>query len=296
MALPFLDTAQRSRPSGAAVAGMVALAVAAAGGWWLGGASREPAAPVAADTIAAVGGLRLEIEADWVPADAAPLIPGAQAFAPAPGLSARAMLVHGEAVDATLVPAALRGELPAALPAPRRATLGGLTAWNYGPIRDKHRVIEVTVAPTTGGMLAVACSAPAASWNAALGCADGVHAVSSSDAKALTPSPDLALRLSAGPMLDTLDEKRVAGRAKVAWRRPAAARSLAAAHREAATALAGFAATGAGAEVVGALRDAARSYDALAAAGRDRGRFLAARAAVGRTDAALAAALRELRR
>jgi hypothetical protein len=292
VALPFLDTAQRRRPSGAAVAGMVALAVAAAGGWWLGGASRAPVPQVAADTIAAVGGMRLELEADWVAADAAPVVAGAQAFAPAPGLSARALLVHGEAVDATLVPAALRAQLPETLPAPRRATLGGLAAWSYGPMRDKRRVIEVTVAPTTGGMLAVACSAPAAGWSAALDCADGVHAVSSADAKTLAPAPDLAFRLNAGPVLETLDEKRVAGRAKVAWRRPSAARGLAAAHREAATALAAFG----GAEVVAALRDAARSYDALASAGRDRDRFLAARAVVARDDAALVAALRELRR
>lgn len=291
MSLPsqLLVEAQRARPSGAVVAGIVGLVLAAAVGWWLGGASREVPPPVAADTIAAVGGLRLELEAGWVPADAAPLVDGAQAFAPSPGLSARALLVHGEAVDATLVPAALRAELPGGLGAPQRATLGGLAAWRYGPLRDRSHMIEVTVAPTTGGMLAVACSAPSAAWSAAVDCADGVHAVSSEDVRTLAPAPDLALRLRAGPVLERLDARRVTGRANTAWR------PLAAAHRRAATSLAPFAAPGPGLELVNALRDGARAYDALAAAGRKRPRVIAARGAVARAESALAGALRRLR-
>jgi hypothetical protein len=112
--------------------------------------------------------------------------------------------VTGPAADASLVPAALRAELPA----PRRATLADLEAWGYGPFRAKDRVVEVTVAPTTSGVLAVTCSAPPASWSAALDCADGVHAITSVKAQALAPAADLAFRQSADPILGALDDRR----------------------------------------------------------------------------------------
>jgi hypothetical protein len=116
------------RPSGAVVGGIAALALAAAGGWWLGAASHSPAPALERDSVAAVGDLRLELEAGWIRAEAAPgpRVEGGQAYAPMPGLSARALLVTGPAADASLVPAALRTELPERLPAPRRATLADL--------------------------------------------------------------------------------------------------------------------------------------------------------------------------
>jgi hypothetical protein len=151
-------------------------------------------------------------------------------------------------------------------------------------------------------VLAVTCSAPPASWSAALDCADGVHAITSAKAKTLAPAADLAFRQTAGPALGALDERRVAARRRLAdARRPAAraaaARTLAGAHRTAADDLAPLAAPGASTGVVDALRDAARGYDALAAAerGNDRDRFIAARAEVARSDAALVAALGRLR-
>ena len=280
------------RPSGALVAGAAALVLAAAGGWWLGDTSREEvAAPAPPDTVLAVGSLNLELDSTWVGADSVPGLPvdGAAVLAPAPGLVGRALLVSGPAADASLIPASLRDELPAALPAPRRAALGGLPAWTYGPLHDEGRMVEVTVAPTTAGVLALACSAPAASWSASLDCANGVHAVAGGEA--LAPAGDLGFRLAAGPVLRALDAERVSGRARLSTRRPAIATALAEDHRAAAAALDPFAAAGDPAAAVSALRDAARGYDALAAAGRDRTRFVAARAQVSRSDAALAAAL-----
>jgi len=281
------------RPTGAMVAGAAAIVVAAAAGWWLGGAGREDTPAPARDQVVAVGALRLELEPAWVPADAVPGLPvaGARILAPAPGLAARALLATGPAADASLIPAGLRAELPASLPRPRRASLGRLPAWTYGPLIDEGRMVEVTVAPTTAGVLALVCSAPATSWSSWLDCADGVHAAGG--AKALTPTADLAFRQAAGPVLDTLDDERVSGRARLTARRPAAAAALARSHRDAAAALAPFAEAGAPAEAVRALRDAAGGYDALAAAARRRDRtgFVAARARVARSDAALAAAL-----
>jgi hypothetical protein len=148
----------------------------------------------------------------------------------------------------------------------------------------------------------VACVAPPSAWNGALGCADGVHAIATDD-RALAPARDLAFRQAAGPALATLDEARVAGRARLDDARRAAANSLARAHRDAAAALTPFVVSGAPADVVAALRDAARGYATLASipdrrfvTRRQRARFVAVRRQVARADAALAAALAELRR
>jgi hypothetical protein len=290
---------QALRPSGAMVAGATALAVAAAGGRWLGGASREDTPAPAGDTVVAIGALQLELESTWVRAESVPGLPvgGAVVVAPAPGLSERALVVTGRAADSSLIPAALRAELPAELPEPRRATLAGLPAWTYGPLRDEGRMLEVTVAPTTAGVVALACSAPTASWSAWLDCGNGVHTVAAGDAKTLVPTAELAFRQAAAPVLLTLDAERVAARARLSARRPAAATALARAHRVAAAALAPFATAGAPAGAVTAMRGAARGYDALAAAARhrDRTRFVAARAQVSASDAALDAALARLR-
>ena len=292
------------RPSAAILGGAVVLAFAAAGGWLLGDLSRAPTPVVAADSVAAVGDLQLELEAGWVPAEAAPgpRVEGGQAFAPIPGLSARALFVTGKPVDASLVPAALRAELPKTLPTPSKAALGGLAAWTFGPIRDRDRMIEVTVVPTTAGTLALACSAPTASWSAALDCADGVHAIDSAKARALEPTAQLGFRQASGPVLATLDERRVAARRRLATvKRPTAraatARALAAEHRTAAAALAPFAPAGEPAAVVTALRSTARSYTAFAVAARrnKRPRFVTARRAVTASEAALVAALRRAR-
>jgi hypothetical protein len=285
------------RPSAAMVAAAAALAIAAAGGWWLGGATRDEAPATAGDTVVTVGALQLGLEPTWVSADSVPGLPvaGAAVLAPAPGLTERALLVTGAAADASLIPAALRAELPADLPEPRRAVLAGLPAWTYGPLGDESRMLEITVAPTTAGVLALACSAPATTWSAWLDCGNGVQ--SASGAEALTPTPDLAFRQAAAPVLQTLDGERVSERARLSARRPAAAVALARAHREAASALAPFTVAGAPAAAVSAMRDAARGYDALAASARsrDRSRFVAARARVSASDAALAAALADLR-
>ncbi len=294
----LIDSVRRSHPWSLIAAAGAALVVTAAIGWGLGGAARPAPPAVAANVVAAVGDLRIELENGWAPADAAPAVAGAQAYAPVPGVDARALLVHGPAVDASLLPAALRDVLPAALPEPRRARLAGLRAWSYGPLRAEGRILQVTVVPTTGGTFAVACSAQPAGWDAAAGCTGGVYAISSQGARTLVPAPALAFRQQAGPALGALDGRRVALRARLAdTRRPAAATALADVHRSTAATLAPFAAPGASEQVVAALRDAARGYDALASATRRDARrpFIRARAAVARADVALAAALRELR-
>ena len=213
-------------PSRARLAGLAAVAVAVAGGWWLGGVVRAPDRVEVAAPAVAVGGMQLEVAPAWTQAGAAPGpdAPGAESYAPVAGMPARALLVAGPAADASLVPTALRAQLPAQLPSPRRTKLAGLPAWTYGPISDGARVIAVTVVPTTVGVLAVACSAPTETWSAALGCEAGVRTIVSGG-DALVPAPDLAFRQRAPAVLAKLDGKRVAGRAALArGRRIAAAR------------------------------------------------------------------------
>jgi hypothetical protein len=287
-----------------AAAGVLALAVAAAAGWWLGGAFRSPQPVSVADSTAGVESFQLRLSPDWTPAPAAPgpEVKGGRSFAPTAGLPARALLVIGPAADPSLVPAALRAELPERLDAPRRTKVAGLAAWTYPPVRDDKRVLQVTVVPTTRGVLAVACSAPPSTWSVALGCASGIRQAVPADGRALVPSADLAFRLRATDVLRELDVERVRGRkALVAAKRPAARTAasarLAGLHGDAASALAPFAVAGATGGTVAALRGAARSYGALArAAGSEsRPRFVRARAAVRRADGALARAVGRLR-
>ena len=240
-------TGRFALPSRALLAGVAALALTAACGWWLGGAATAPDAAEAPQPIVVMGGMQLEIPATWTPARPAPGMdaPGMATFAPTAGLPVRARLIAGKPADASLVPAALRSQLPAVLPAPRRSRLAGLPAWTYGPIDDGKRVLELTLAPTAAGVLAVECSASPATWSAAIGCEGGIRSIGSAGDNALAPAPDLAFRQRASAVFRALDGKRVAGRAALArGRRVAASRSLARAHREAAAALAPLAAPG----------------------------------------------------
>ena len=292
-------TPRRSGPSRALVLGIAAIAAAVAGGWWLGGVSQTPE-PVASPTaVVTVGTVQAALAPEWSPAPAAPGpdAEGGRAFAPSAGLPARALLVSGPAVDASLVPGPLLSALGTDLPAPRRTNLAGLSAWTYGPVRGEERVFQVTVVPTTTGSLAVTCSSPPETWSVALGCASGVREVSAVDGRALAPAPDLAFRQNAPAVLASLDDARVAGRKALAGPaagRAAAAVRLARAHRSAAAALAPFAVEGPTAGAVGALRAVGARYEAFAAAVRSgsRPRFVRVRGGLRRAEAALAAALR----
>ncbi len=284
-------------PSRALLSGVAALALTAVCGWWLGGAATAPDAAEAPQPIVVMSGMQLEIPATWTPARPAPGMdaPGMATFAPTAGLPVRARLIAGQPADASLIPAALRSQLPAELPAPRRARLAGLPAWTYGPINHGKRVLELTLAPTAAGVLAVECSASPATWSAAIGCEAGIRSIGGSGNKAVAPAPDLAFRQRASAVFRALDGRRVAGRAALArGHRFAASGSLARAHRDAAAALAPFAAPGVTADAVAALRRTAGSYDALARAAR-RARFIAARKGVARAEAGLAGALKRLR-
>jgi hypothetical protein len=295
----LVDTAtpRRPGPSRAVLAGVVAVVAAVSAGWLLGGVSRPHDAIDVPTSVVPVGQVRVEVAADWTPATPAPGpdAEGAQAFAPAAGLTARALLVSGPPADPSLIPAALRETLPDPLPPARKTKLAERAAWTYGPVRGEERVLQVTVVPTTVGVLAVVCSSPPETWSVALGCASGVRGLAPVGGRALEPSPELAFRQRAGRVLRSLDGERVAGREALAGgSRTRAARRLAAAHSEAAAALERTAVRGVTGETVVALRGAARAYAAFGRAESRRG-FIRTRGAVRRAEEALAAALERLR-
>jgi len=290
------------------VAGTVLLAVVAGLGGWLGRSATAPApvAPPAPPRTAALGSVGLSVPGSWrsAPVKVAgmpALGGGVAAFAPVPGLSARAVLTLAPFDDATIVPARLRPLIGSAKPA--RATLAGVQAWTYRPQAvARGRMAQVTVAPTTAGSIAAVCIAPADAWAGAANCADELTGANLRGATPLVPSPTLAFRRRLGPVLERLGARRSGLRAKLrAASTPRGQARFAArlgrAHTRAAGALAPRAATGAPREVVRRLSGAARSYQRLSvtAAHGWPARYRRARAALRREDRALTRAVARVR-
>ena len=144
---------------------------------WMGltalfGSAHEQAA---SGRVVAVGPAAVSVPAAWGrerPADAR--LPGlsspAEVLAPAPGLSAHAVIV----LSPDGPPASLR-ELLGDLGRGRPETLAGLPATRYAPRPvTGGRVADLTIAETASGRLAVACIAREDSWTGAAGCADAI--------------------------------------------------------------------------------------------------------------------------
>src|SRR6476646_3990007 len=114
----------------------------------------------AARTVHA-GPAGVAVPGDWAPVAVVPGVAvqsphAAAAFQLVTALPAYALVAFGPAQDVTLVPAPLRALLGNAVPKPKPTTLGGARAWRYGetPVAG-GRTMEVTVAPTSSGVLAV---------------------------------------------------------------------------------------------------------------------------------------------
>jgi hypothetical protein len=307
---PHLASRARSIRIAAAIAVVAALASVAAG-WVVRGLSDSAPAPVAAAPArtAHAGAAAIEVPAEWVPVSAAPGVTGLDphataSFQPAAALAAYAVVTFSPAEDASLVPAPLRGLLPATLPKPRAASLGGARAWRYGELpAPGNRTIELTVAPATSGVLTIACVSTREAWVAALGCAQQLRSVSLDRGTWLRPGSEVAVRMRIPGAIEQLDQRRVAIRAKL--RRAGShgaqhrlAIRLAAAYTLAADRLAPAAPrTGAPTRVIAALRAAAGANRELAvAAGHGwPKRYRQARRAVRRGDAVLKRSLAALR-
>ncbi len=126
----------------------------------------------------------------------------------------------------------------------------------------RRRTAEVTLVPTTAGVLTVACLSDSADASGAAGCASQIGGLRLNAGDWVKPSADVAARAAAPAVLRQLDgarlEARAAlGRAATPGGQQRAARRLAAVHARAASALSPYAGGAAG-PVVAALRAAAR--------------------------------------
>ena len=203
-----------------AVAGLIALcAAAAAAGWLLRGAVREPTAAPAAPRVLEAGSMRIAVDPTWTPA--APLAgvaPGTVRGATLDiggGQPARAILTVEPFADATLLPGSLRALASGDLPAPRRVRMLGLPAWRYSGVPVGRGAMEVTVVPTTAGALAVACVVADATWSTSLWCDGGVRGIDLAGAAALLPEPALAVRAGLPGEMDRLNGRRAVLRARL---------------------------------------------------------------------------------
>jgi hypothetical protein len=278
-----------------AAAGVAAVIAAGAAGWLAGGVGGGVAPSlVPAAAVTTVGPASLVVPGEWE-AVAAPR--GTLAFSAAPGLPARVLIAFSPRLDRSLVPGALQAAIGAEIGRPHKAELGGLPAWTYGPVDVGRLTAQVTVAPTTRGVLGVACTAPAGTWNVARDCHAGLDAVRlDAGIRPLRPAPDLAFRQALPAVVAGLDAWRVSGRAALRRRasRRGAARRLARAHAAAAARLAPLATPGPSTALVSALQRDAGAYRAFGRAtrGRPSRAGARARARVAATEAALRRALR----
>jgi hypothetical protein len=285
------------------IAAILGIAIAAALGWMLGGrlTAEPPVATAPNDQLASLGPLRFDVDGSWAPVAATGRtgVRDVAVFAPVAGLPGRTWIARAPADDQTLVPAGIQARLARPLGTPQRAPVAGHAAWSYGtlPLRSGGS-LELTVLPTTGGVVLVGCEAATSWWSTVAGCSRSVRAIGG--ATALKPAANLPFRAHVGKVVRVLNRKRLwAERALLRARTPggqrAAALRLARAHRAAAAALAPLVPKrGRAADVVRRLGTSAAAYHALGyAAGRHwRARYAAARKRAHRADAALRQALR----
>jgi hypothetical protein len=281
---------------------MIALGVGV--GLWAGQRQAPgPTEPLAATRSVRAGAATLTVPTGWrivaLPAGGAG---GASTrLTPAPGSPDRVIVTVGEAVDRSLVPPQLRRLVLDLGEGPQPVNLGGHRAWRYAtlPARNSNDAIDVTVLPTTAGVLGIACASAGWSWSAPYGCSPSIESVAVDSAEILVPQPDLAFRLRLPGVLGALNQARVRDRA--ALRRATTAKgqaqlaqALAREHLAAADSLRP-AASAAGTPLVDRLTDTARAYDELAqaAAGRSAARYAAARQRVTSAEQQLAAAADE---
>jgi hypothetical protein len=273
-------------------------------GWRLGGAVQ----PVARDTapaarIAGAGPVELVVPTEWSVRSRLP-VEGLRperttVLAPTAGVPAYVVVTVEKVDHPSLVPAALRAVTLRPVPEPVRTTVLERPAWGYGELPIKgNRLMDVTVVPSTVGVLAIACIAPRQWWSAATGCAGGLRAMRLPDGAWLRPSPDVAFYARLPMVVRRLDRERSLGRAGLRRARTPEAQSVQArrlglAYERAASALAPYAGPGEGAtRVIAALRRSARAHRRLAgaaASGSPR-RYARARQAIDGLDARLAGA------
>jgi hypothetical protein len=250
----------------------------------------------------ASGVARIALPAGWEPLRRRSTLPGLTDATAVRGVHAEAALDIRAPEDASLLPAALASGQT--LPAPRPRRLDARIAWRYDLAgAEPGSTLVALVLPTTGGVVTIACAAPAAELERAAGeCEQAVRAVRLDDAWALVPRPDTAAAIVLPHAIAQLNRRRRSERRRLAatWspvRRSAAARRLGAAYAATAERLRPLAA-GDALPVTAKLAALAREHRALASASLRRDADAAARAGATierderRLDALLAAVTR----
>jgi hypothetical protein len=282
----------------ASCAGMIALGVGV--GLWAGQRKASgPIEPLAATRSVQAGAATLTVPRGWRIITLPPGRKGGSSttLTPRSGSPDRVIVTMGGAADRSLVPPQLRSLVRDLGRGPQPVSLAGHRAWRYAavPAQNSNGAIDVTVLPTTAGVLGIACAPAGWSWSAPSGCSSSIESVSVDGAEILVPRQDLAFRLRLPAVLTVLDHARVRDRA--ALRQAATARAqvqlaqaLAREHLSAADSLRA-AASSAGTPLVDRLTDTARAYDALAkaAAGSSASSYATARQSVTTAEARLAA-------
>jgi hypothetical protein len=300
----------RARLPGRATALLLIVLGAAAVGWLIGGAADpEPVRPAPTRAVAGLDAAQVSVSGSWRRWTGPPVIDGLDAartamFEPLPGLPASAVLTVAPARDATLVPAAFKAALKQPPSKPARTTLAGLRAWRYGELATARGadLMDVTLVPTSAGVLALACLRPPSLSAVVEDCADGVERVVLDDARPIAPGPDVAMLQRLPRALADLDTTRVRARralqqASYPRGQARSAAALSAVHKRTARQLEPFASLGGdSAPLVVALEQLGAAYDKLrlAAAARRPPQYAAAAGIVRAREARLASALSRL--
>jgi hypothetical protein len=281
------------------------IVAAALAGWGVARALRSPNVAGSSRTVT-LGLARLKVPPTWTaiePASAG--IPGLEsastrAFRIDDGLAQRAFVTLAPPADRWLIPSSLRPALRPPFGAPIPAFLAGYPAWSYSSVATAHPnvVMDLTVLPTTAGVLAVACTSRSV-VAAPSECDQDVEQIFVSAARVLRPTADTAFRFAMSPVLARLQDHRAALEPKLNAARDAGAQALALqafgkAYATAARGLDRFAPrVGRAPALVASLHKAARAYRAagMAASVGAFGDYFVARAAVTAAESQVAKAL-----
>jgi hypothetical protein len=214
-------------------------------------------------------------------------------FAVDPVSATRAIFTLAPAADATLLPAGLRATLARTPPAHTRAEVLGRPAWSYAGLETRSgRTMDVSLLPTTSGVLAVACVRARDELAGAPDCGGGAAAIDLGGAQPVAPAAGLALLQRLPAAIERLDGRRAGLRRSLRaaqTRRGQArfARRIARVYARTGARLAPVAPKGS--RVLRAMHRADVAYRRLGRAalrGR-RGGFARARVRVGKAEAAL---------
>jgi hypothetical protein len=282
------------------------MVVAALGGWGLARALQSQSRDAAgAPRIMTLGFGRLKVPPNWTaitPARAG--IPGldpasTRAFRIDDGLGRHAFVTLAPPADHWLIPSSLRPALRPPLGAPVPAFLAGYPAWSYSNVATTRPnvAMELTVVPTTAGVLGVACTSRLVVGPS--GCDLDVKQIFVSAARVLRPTADTAFRLAVSPVLTRLQDDRAAIERQLNAAGDAGAQALALdafgkAYTTAARGLDRFAPRpGPAATLVASLDSAGRAYRAAGTAASIGafGDYSVARAAVRAAESKVATAL-----